>query len=310
MRTRWPFFFGWCIFVSSLTAFDVVHLEDGSVIQGHLVSYGSKRLEIDMVLEARGVRGSSRRRVLVDRVRFVDFAPIAGEKEWLEKRAVPSGSWKNLWEKKKRFLGRPRSNAGEVGLRLAGSLLAADQGRKEAAGTALRLYERVLAEDWEVDRQTRARKGRIAALMALGRFEEAVAEAEKQIGATKEPPVLVESHFVLAESRLGQLRRLIEEHPRWEEDEEIRPVQQALYFGALDGFFHACLFHGSMEEEAARGLWKAVEVYRLVGEAKRAEEVCKDLVSLYPSTAIAKRVAAANLRRGDVKPSTKTKEPR
>ena len=76
-------------------------------------------------------------------------------------------------------------------------------------------------------------------------------------------------------------------HPRWIEDDEVRPEREALFHRAVDRHLFAYLHYGSEEAVAARGLWGAREVFEFAGEGERARECARDVVELYPETEFA-----------------------
>ncbi len=122
-------------------------------------------------------------------------------------------------------------------------------------------------------------------MMAAGRLEEARAAASECLEAEEESELVVEAHQCLENAAFEELRRFVETHPRWDEDDQHRAARDLLYHKALDYFLFPSLFHGSRVEQAAQGLWQAVEVCRHGGDREAARAMAEDLVVLYPRSA-------------------------
>jgi hypothetical protein len=78
---------------------------------------------------------------------------------------------------------------------------------------------------------------------------------------------------------------LIEENPRWRDDDFVRPERDRLHACALDGLLGAALLPGVPSELAARGLRAALDVYALAGDTVRARAVAGDLAASHAGTA-------------------------
>ena len=160
-------------------------------------------------------------------------------------------------------------------------LLSSDPARQNEA---LALFERIEKEAWNpTDRET-ATRGRLKALLRLGRVDEASAEAQALAGRDDDPGFLLETKLLLAQTRIAALRELLDDNPRWSEDPPVRSQRKQLLNDALDLSLHPFLFHGTAHEQAAQGLWLAHEVYLLAGDAAAAREVASDIVTIYPET--------------------------
>ncbi len=234
--------------------------------------------------------GVTRAQVSIPRqaVRRVDFGRRAGDEALLA-----SGDVKKLaaaWEERSDLLGVEDSEVGKIGLAYAEALLA--RGAAEDAVQAMELFTRIESEDWSPVRQALARSGKLRAMIAAGRADEAVAEAEQLAEQTEDPSVIIEAKFVLASAARNALTNLIKENPRWQEDDWVKPERDRLYNRALDLLLYPYLFHGTRAAEAARGLWGAVEVYMEAGEDVLAAETAADLVALYKGTPEASRAAS------------------
>lgn len=234
--------------------------------------------------------GVARAQVSIPRraVRRVDFGHRADDDA-----LVAAGDPVRLgaaWRERLDFLGIENAETGRIGLAYAEALLA--RGADGDAAAACEVFAKIETEDWEPARQALARSGKLRAMIASGRAEEAIAEAEKLEQDTEDPSVIIEAKYVLAMAAREQLSQLIEDNPRWFEDDWVRPERDRLYNRALNLLLYPYLFHGTRVTEAARGLWGAIEVYLEAGDKKLAAETARDLVVLYRETPEAQRAKA------------------
>lgn len=274
-----------CLCAATAAAQDVVHLQDGRALHGRLERLASR--EIVLLETLPGGRGSARRSLPADAIRFIDFAPLPGEAEALADPAKQERRLLELWQEKSVHLGQPASNAGAIGLALVRECLRQDD--PLLAERALRIGDLIAREDWDTRRRAEARRGCLRALLQLRRLDEAVAEAERLARSEDDPDLLLEAGLVLAQAEFERLRDFETAHPRWRDDEVHAAERTRLYHRTLDLFLRLPLFHGSAEERAAEALWGAVQVHRFAGETKAARERTHDLLALYPKTAAAAR---------------------
>jgi Tfp pilus assembly protein PilF len=130
-------------------------------------------------------------------------------------------------------------------------------------------------------------------MLRQGRVEEVKPEAAKLMEESQDPRVLIEVQHVLAETAAAKLRALLKDHPRWEQEDDVRPRRDRLYHEALDAWLYPHVFHGAQEDLAARGLWAAAQFYREHGDVEQARHAAADLIQLYPDAAEVK--AASDL---------------
>lgn len=268
---------------------DVLHLKSGETVTGRIDAVTDTI--INLTLPVVGVTGGTARRTLpTPEVEFIEFGFVEGEQTAFAARATASASLlKSWWEYSLPHLHRPRSRTAAWGLAYADAIL-----REEgAAGAerALGICDRVLARAWSPEDISAARQGRLRAMIAAGQLEAAITEARKFAGETDDPGLLIEVEHLLAMSDFEKLRALEEEHPRWIEDDEVRPLRNELYHRTLDGFLRPSLFHASREDAAARGLFAAAELLAFAGEINEARARWTDLTKLYPDTSYAAEAA-------------------
>lgn len=293
------------LFAATAAAQDVVHLQDGRALHGRLERLASREIVLAETLP--GGRGTARRSLLPDAIRFIDFAPLSGEMEALADPATQERRLLELWQEKSVHLGRPASNAGTIGLALVRECLRRDD--PLLAERALRIGDLIAREDWDERRRSEARRGCLRALLQLRRLDEAVAEAERLARSEDDPDLLLEAGLVLAQAEFERLRQFENEHPRWRDDEAHAAERTRLYHRSLDLFLRLPLFHGSAEERAAEALWGAVQVHRFVGETEAAHERTRDLLALYPKTAAAARAKQAPSKTPPSSSATRTQPP-
>lgn len=280
--------FIWALGIAAAAGLDIVTLKDGRLVKGRLSYVADEKLKIRMMIAGPRGTGSSMRDVPMDRVDWIDFEMTPLDEQILRAPGEVSKSELHLhWGERSVRLENPRSKAGEFGLAYAGRLL--DGGVDAEVEDAIRVFGIIEKRDWHAGRRGAARVGRLRALMALGRADEAVVEAKILAEETEDPGLLIEARYVLALAEFEELKELEKENPRWEEDIEVRPAREALFHRTVDRHLFAYLYFGSEEEVAARGLWGAREVLEFGGDRERARACARDIVELYPESTYAVR---------------------
>ena len=113
-----------------------------------------------------------------------------------------------LWQRLEPFLAVPESPAAKAGMVYGEILLLSQDPNRH--NEALALFQRIEAEAWdEIDRDA-ATRGRLKAMLALGRIDEASKEAETLALQTEDPALLLDTRLLLAETRIAALRTLLE----------------------------------------------------------------------------------------------------
>jgi len=276
---------------ANLWGVDTLRLKDGKVIQGKIEMITHKvvsiRLSVDL---GRGKRGEAKRSILLKGVEFIEFGPAENEERLLKQGSHASRtSLKKLWDQKVGYLAQARSNAGEVGLLFAEVLLATDSSYHW--NEAMDLYDLVESRSWNKEDHRKARIGRIRGLVVQENLDEATKLARREIERGEDEAEGIEARLLLGDIGFCRLKSLQKRHPKWEEDDAVRPKRNRIYHETLDHFMDAHLFHSTWNESAARGLMGAVEVYRLAGKHGRARECLEDVVQIYPITSLADRAA-------------------
>ncbi len=269
---------------------DVVVLKGGESLVCRVDELTDRLVNVTLPGGAEVPGGSARRTLPMEQVERIEFAFAPGEEEAFARRATAaSGVLKTWWDRHFAHLRRPRSRAGAWGAAYAGALLREDA--EGGADRALSVCGLVIDRAWSPGDVAAAKQVRLRALMAKGDLAAAMEEARVLARETEDPALLIEAEHLLATADFQALRELEEEHPRWMEDDEVRPRRHELYHRALDRFLRPHLFHATREEAAARGLLAAAELHHFVGETEEAKVRFEDLLRLYPSTAPAAEAA-------------------
>ncbi len=274
-----------------LAAVDVLHLRGGKTVQGQIEGITHRTVTFRVIVNlGGGNKGQVKRSYWLKNVEFIDFFRSENEIAVLAQGRRPlRAELQKLWGLKGVYLDQPRSNAGEIGLLYAEALLLEDS--VYYWSQAMELYGLIEQKSWHEEDRRAARLGQIRGLVVQGKLDEAKKTAKEELVRTSNEEMIIEVWFLLGKIGFLQLKALQENHPRWQEDEEIRPQHEQLYHEILDCFLNTCLFHGTQEESAARGLMVAAEVYHFAGDFKSMQESLQDVVQIYPLTSMAVQAA-------------------
>lgn len=265
-------------------ALDTLVMTTGERRPAKILSLDAQGFSVEVVL-APG-QGSGTMRIPRGSVSQVEFAPDPARDNLIAKAtSTQLASVAALWQKWEPFLNIPRSPAPKIGQRYTALLL--ESGDAAQAQKALALSQRLEKEGWNAEDRALAKQGRLRGMVAAGQADAAVAEA-REIVKTASGEEAVEARYILAVANDHLLRTLLEENPRWEEDDRIRPERARLLNDALDDYLYPSLFAGAVAEPSARGLWGAIGIYKLTGEKELARESAQDIVTLYAGTHYAK----------------------
>ncbi len=276
--------FAWILATGMARAEDVVHLTDGRALRGEILLDDEREVRLRMQRQLSGGRtGSVTETIPWTQIDFIEFASTPEAEAIFANPADASlDDLEKLWLENLKYLGRPRSIAGRAGLLFAGRLRESDS--EFAWGRAVSLLQRIESGDWNPERQREARRLRLQVMIRQGKIDEAVREARLMVDEAEDPTVVLEAKHVLATIRFDQLKALEEENPRWERDDEVRPVRNEHYHEALDLSLYPFLFHGWQTEASARGLLQAARIYRHGGDNRRARLCAKDILRHYPTS--------------------------
>ena len=267
-----------------LGAAEVLTLKNGEQRSGDIVSMDDRTIRLRVALNSRSSTQATAT-VSLNRADLasIRFAPDAALEERLQRASANDApALEQDWDKARLWLEMPESPAGCIALALGNAWLRS--GKKADAQRALDLVSLVEKSSWRPDDRTRAREVRLRAMVASGRAADAVDEATKLAEETEDPEILIEANLIRAQASERQLRKFLQENPRWMEDEYVIDERHRLHAQTLDLYLYPALFHGTDLARGARGLWGAIEVHRLAGDWPNAIETARDLVTFYPST--------------------------
>jgi hypothetical protein len=292
LHNKRPFLRLLCLFVATSSALaqtavpvDTLVMANGERRAGRIVSVDAQGFSVEVQIVAGQPAGTIR--VPRAQVAAVEFAPDATRDALIARGTVAQlANVAALWQRFEPFVGIARSPAPRVGLRYGDLLL--ETGDAAQATKALALFSQVEKDAWNPDDRITARQGRLRGMVATGKTDEATAEAREIVKTSTSPEILTEAKYILAKASDELLRKLLEENPRWEEDDRVRPERARLYNDALDFYLYPSLFNGAVSEPAARGLWGAIGIYKLTGETPLALECARDIVELHAGTRYAK----------------------
>ena len=264
--------------------FDALHFEDGrEPVKCRVEALGDDFLVARVVREKNGKQTLSKTVVKLTELAFVDFERSRLDVQLQEQASdVDYEKLRLIWKEKSKWLDVKRSNAGAYGIAVAERLLASGEPSKQKV--ALATFEEIEDRDWNESRRLRAQQGRLKSLLALGHPEEALAEATAIAESAEQPEILVETKLVMAMASRRRLEDLLEDNPKWRDDDEVRDQVRRALDDTIDQFLFPSLFHGSLEHASARGLWNVIEIFGLADDEPLASQCAMDLLALYPDS--------------------------
>jgi hypothetical protein len=198
------------------------------------------------------------------------------------------------WESRMATLRLAGSNASTTGLALAKSLRLT--GETEAFDEAAKILEQIRTHELAKAPIELARAEQVTLdfcrLLKLGKADDCDKQAWKITEDPDNSDAMLLATAFLADRHFTELRNLEQTHPRWQEDDEVKPVRDRLYHLALDFSLYPSLFLGTREAESAVGLRRVVEIHRFTGDAPLLKNALEDLAALYPESTQAKETAS------------------
>lgn len=272
------------LFAVGAAAEDIVYIKNQDPVEGEIQAIDEEKVTLKTTIElAPGQFGARTVNIPTQFIESIEFEESEIEKQILERTAeVETTELASAWNSKRFLLHRPKSNAGKIGMAYANRLL--DSGGQIGSQTAFEIFQLIENDDWNSENKLPARQGRLRALIALGKIDEVIDEAQEMAEDSKDPLLLIEAKFVLASVEFDKLKAIHDEHPKWMEDDEVKPIRNQHYHQTLDLFLFPYLFYGSEEAASARGLWMAKEVYHFVEDEQNAIRCAEDIVRLYPNS--------------------------
>ena len=267
---------------------DVLHLKNGSSRTGEIVSFDDKVFRVEIPLAGNGENSQIKAKITITRadVDFVDFQIPPLLTEALQKPvAAQVPELESGWQKFLPWLDYRKSPAGQIGCSLGEALL--DTKSKASIAKAQEIFHVVEDKSWTEPDRVRAREGRLRCMMALGKTNQILKEANAMAESGDKPDLLIESKLALAAEAEKKFLKFLEDNPRWQEDVNAIPERHKLHKAVLDLYLYPSLFYGSNAELAARGLRGAVGIHLAAGDTRLAVETCRDILIIYPQTSSA-----------------------
>ena len=273
------------------TAQDVLLLKNGDRRAGEIVAADDTTIRLRVPLGGPAVPGAAAAMATIGipraDIEAIEFKTDPAREERLRSATPARISEVEIdWKRQEPWLGFPRSQAGATGCKLAELLLLTNDPAK--AASALELFSLIEQKSWSDDDKTRAKQGRLRAMVATGRAAEAIEQAKQLAAETENPEILIEANHIMAQAAELDYIAFLKENPRWEQDPYVIDTRHQLYNRVLELYLYPALFYGSDNERSARGLWGAVSIYRASGQLPLAIETSRDIVILHPATTEAK----------------------
>ena len=257
---------------------DTVTLSDGSRKTGRVLG-----VEQDMlILSAQPVPGlpTVELRFPKTRITAIEFEENTQRDSFIHGARKPDlPEIALLWERFAPLLTAPGSPSARIGLRYG--LLLLEAGAPGGLTDPLPLFEKIAASPAE---REAAKQGVLRSLLSSKQWARAETEALSVARSACGTPLLAEARLAIGFVQSARLRELLQENPRWQEDDFVRPERNRLHDSALDGLLGAALLPGVPPEMAARGLLGALRVYEMDGNPPHARAVATDLASLHPTS--------------------------
>jgi tetratricopeptide (TPR) repeat protein len=262
----------------SLAPADVLHLKNGTKIEGEIKSFDGQKFILGITIGA----GSAQAPYDKELVEKIELKRTPEQDALLQSQEVTSlPSLAALWEKRSIYLKVPESDAGEIGIKLIQLLLSTKKASN--AKEAVSLCERIEREDWNLERRNQVKALRLEAFVRLGKTEAALDEAQKLLDLSPDNiAVIIDAKFIMAQAAAANLHELEKKNPRWTEIKARRTERQAFIQQSLDGFLYAPSFYPENMSLTARGLWSAAEVANHVGLAEESFRYAREVVNYFP----------------------------
>lgn len=262
----------------------------GAPLKVRIVSADAKGLVVDKTLAS----GLTTRVIPFSDLAGIEFTFAPRELELHQKpEAAAAPALKVIWDARAATMTLNGSNAADTGLALAKSLRLS--GETSSLEDASKILDQIRGNDSSEHRKdlARAEQATIDFIRTskTGNSEAIDKLAWKITEESGNPDAMLLATSYLADRHFTDLKKIVDDNPRWIEDDEVKPVRDRLYNLALDFALYPSLFLGTRETESAIGLKKASDIYQFTGENLLAKKVLEDLAALYPSSEPAKETA-------------------
>ncbi len=272
---------------------DMIHWKDparGESLTVRILEVNDTGVRVQKTAQA----GLINRVVPHDTVSGVSFTHTPIERQLIQKPSAEAvGALRVLWDARKATLDMDTSNVAQLGIALAKSLRMKNEtaAYDEAAETLQQIGERSPADHHKLAADMESRTLEMARALAAGSPDQTDRIAWEITEVDADPEAMLMATAWLGDRHFEDLKQLEEEHPRWDMDDEVRPIRLRLYHLSLDFALYPSLFHGTHEAEASTGLRKAWQIHQHTQSPQLAMQVLEDLAALYPDSQAAKDTA-------------------
>ncbi len=268
------------LFLTTLitSAQETIHLRDGRSQSGTILSQADKGLAFEFTNQTTGKKVQMN--ILWENIERIEFPSSLLLIDALSKPTrTELRIYAQLWQELEPWLSRPDSRTAELGLVYAKRL--ATSGEQMAPEQALDLYHLIAEHAWSAQHRTTAAREKFTLMLDMGQQRKALKELEALAQTYDDPGYVIEAKYVLASRAFEKLKTLEAENPRWQLDDDIRPVRHQTFNEAIDQALYPLLFHGHLADPTARGLLLISEVYEYVEDYPKAKTYAGDVIRLY-----------------------------
>ncbi len=272
---------------------DMVHWKDparGNSLEVRILEIADDGVRVQKTLAS----GLTNRVLPLSEISGISFARTPVEHRLIH-RPTPESipALRVLWENRQPTLGMDTSNAADIGIALAKALRMSNEPAtfSEANDLLKSLAEKELGEQRKSEIESELRTLELARSIHGENAGETDRIAWEITEADPGPDAMLMATAWLADRHFEDLKALEKENPRWDLDDEVRPLRSRLYHLALDFALYPSLFHGAREEEAAAGLANAWRVHNHTNAPELALQTLEDLAALYPESTAAAETA-------------------
>jgi len=280
-------------FLSKRPEQDMIHWKDparGGSLEVRILAVSDSEVSVQKT-----VQGSLASRTLpLGEISGVSFNRTPLEKRLIQHPTADAApALRVLWETRKSTLGMETSNVADTGIALAKALRMSREtpGFDEAADLLQQILENDPADHRKTAAEMELQTLELVRALASGSPEDADLTAWAITETDGNTEAMLIATAWLADRHFEDLKQLEEEHPRWDQDDEVRPLRSRLYHLSLDFALYPSLFHGTHAEEAATGLQKVWNVHNHTRSPELALQTLEDLAALYPDSQAAKDTA-------------------
>jgi len=265
---------------------DMIHWKDperGNSLEVRILEVSDTGVRVQKTLQS----GLTDRMLPLADISSVSFARTSLEQRLINQPTADAvDALRLLWNLRSATLGMENSNVADVGIALAKALRMASgtSAFNEAEALLRNLLEKDIGEARGKTIGNELRTLELARSIEAGPPEETDRIAWEITEIDADTDAMLMATAWLGERHFEELKQLEEEHPRWQLDDEVRPIRARLYHLSLDFALYPSLFHGTNSGAASDGLLRAWHVYKHTNTPELALWILEDIATLYPGS--------------------------